>query len=545
MGTTLTGTTPATTYDSLIKVTDNGPISATLKTLSDGLGNDSALALSTKALQIKKTDTIQTSAGCISHFTNDYIYYFGGAAGIVISDFASTARLQIYNNSAVAFEAGSAERMRITSTGNVGIGTSAPSAPLSVAGGTHLAWTGPTSRLTIDRSGVVARLQNYDNGSVANLALQWDGGNVGIGTDAPSTKLHIYNGEATIGSGTDGVKLSYSGGNSSGIIDTAFSDNNLEFRTNGNTKMWIANGGNVGIGTSAPQDKLAINGNAQIVGQSTNTGYDRYFKLYGNTDPATNPNRWAGLAVYNNGGNNVNELAFFAGAGDSARTEKMRIDSSGNVGIGTSVPTNLLHLTGASATPSLRLGSVSAGFYWDIGRENATTGDFVFNNASGGASTERVRILSAGGITFNGDTAAANALDDYEEGTFTLTFEGNSVAGTYTPTAVNATYTKIGRVVTLQYKATFAGGASGGSGNMVIGGLPFNYPSDSGGMTSSIILSDASWSGSYLGILPTTSGSASTLIIVETAPSTALVNFVQAGDFNTSTDIRFTLTYQV
>jgi hypothetical protein len=49
MGTTLTGTTPATTYDSLIKVTDNGPLSGTAKDLTDGLGNDSALAVSTTA----------------------------------------------------------------------------------------------------------------------------------------------------------------------------------------------------------------------------------------------------------------------------------------------------------------------------------------------------------------------------------------------------------------------------------------------------------------------------------------------------------------
>jgi hypothetical protein len=47
MGTTLTGTTPQDTYDSLIKVTDNGPLSGTAKYLSDGLGNDSILALST------------------------------------------------------------------------------------------------------------------------------------------------------------------------------------------------------------------------------------------------------------------------------------------------------------------------------------------------------------------------------------------------------------------------------------------------------------------------------------------------------------------
>jgi hypothetical protein len=50
MGTTLTGTTPATTYDSLIKVGDNGPLDGTLQRLSDGLGNDLPLLVSTTAL---------------------------------------------------------------------------------------------------------------------------------------------------------------------------------------------------------------------------------------------------------------------------------------------------------------------------------------------------------------------------------------------------------------------------------------------------------------------------------------------------------------
>jgi hypothetical protein len=47
MGTTLTGTKPKDTYDSLIKVTDNGPISGTAKYLSDGLGNDLPISVST------------------------------------------------------------------------------------------------------------------------------------------------------------------------------------------------------------------------------------------------------------------------------------------------------------------------------------------------------------------------------------------------------------------------------------------------------------------------------------------------------------------
>ena len=84
-----------------------------------------------------------------------------------------------------------------------------------------------------------------DTDTITNSQVFDNGTNVGIGTSSPSTKFHVYNGEATIANSTDGIKLSYSAGNSSGIIDTAFSDNNLEFRTNGTAKMWIANAGNV------------------------------------------------------------------------------------------------------------------------------------------------------------------------------------------------------------------------------------------------------------------------------------------------------------
>jgi len=114
----------------------------------------------------------------------------------------------------------------------------------------------------------------------------------------------------------------------SGNVRYVFEQNN-----NGTTysNALVFNEGKIGIGTSSPADKLTVNGNIIIQGADTNTGYDRYLKLYGNSDPTTNPNRWAGLAVYNNGGNNVNELAFFTGSGDSARTEKIRITNSGDL----------------------------------------------------------------------------------------------------------------------------------------------------------------------------------------------------------------------
>ena len=58
MGTTLTGQTQSSTYDALLKITDNGPVGGTLKTVTDGLGNDTALQVSTAGIASTGTLTV-------------------------------------------------------------------------------------------------------------------------------------------------------------------------------------------------------------------------------------------------------------------------------------------------------------------------------------------------------------------------------------------------------------------------------------------------------------------------------------------------------
>jgi len=87
--------------------------------------------------------------------------------------------------------------------------------------------------------------------------------------------------------------------------------------------------------------------------------------------------------------------------------------------------------------------------------------------------TEVARITPSG-LTFNGDTAAANALDDYEEGTYTVTGYDASSGGNASSTTVTGTYTKIGRQVTVQFYAWNNISTSGmTSGNIFYFTLPF------------------------------------------------------------------------
>jgi len=179
--------------------------------------------------------------------------------------------------------------------------------------------------------------------------------------------------------------------------------------------------------------------------------------------------------------------------------------STSNVGVGTATPAAYSKLqVKVGSDYNLAIGqdsgAVGIGAYNDAVNANQnlniTASNIIFS--SGG---ERARI-TANGLTFNGDTAAANALDDYEEGTFTATLKGSTTDPT-TPVTTTGRYTKIGNVVS--YSVSFSNvNTTGASGIISVSGFPFtsnaNQVSQGGVVAHSLLnLNGASFSIGFLG----------------------------------------------
>ena len=107
--------------------------------------------------------------------------------------------------------------------------------------------------------------------------------------------------------------------------------------------------------------------------------------------------------------------------------------------------------------------------------EDNNVGGITYNHTSDDLrfrvnGTEKARIISSGGITFNGDTASANALDDYEEGAWTPAWNSGSNGRSI---ANSGSYTKIGNRVHVSGMFVINGDNNTGSGDVSFSGLPF------------------------------------------------------------------------
>jgi hypothetical protein len=312
------------------------------------------------------------------------------------------------------------ERMRIDSSGRVGIGTTSPAGPLEI------------------------KFAGNDNGLFITAE---DGTSWGYSPNI------YFRSELTIGAGpgiSGRISSIYESSNNFGMsFYTTTAGSNSE-------KARIDSSGKLLVGTSSARANF-YNSTATTYLQVEGTNYEE-----------------AGLAIICNNASagEVSTLNFAKSNGSSVGSNTL-VASGDNLGY--------MSFQGNDGSEFVEAANIKAQVDGTPGASDMP-GRLVFSTTADGASspTERMRITSdgyvrlasgTGGIQFNGDTAAANALDDYEEGTWTpIISDGTNDA---TAGATNqGRYTKIGNRV---YIDAFVETSSLGSvtGDIRITGFPF------------------------------------------------------------------------
>jgi hypothetical protein len=336
----------------------------------NGSGTAAYLGTSTSVAQISSNRNPTTGA----------IYDSGRAVSYINLEAASgNSNIQFYTTA--TNNVNPTERMRITSAGNVGIGTSSPTAitnfkSVSINGTSGSLYDSFVGGTLIGRIQAEASLYFISAHGVSNPLLLGtnntermridSSGNVGIGTTSPANKLAIAYTSAAPSATPTNAGINFVGSSS---VQTLFgSDPSSPFgawvqTTNGAGSVFPLNlnpqGGNVGIGTSSPTEKLDVNGSSvlrgplQAIASSangvgitvTNTSQsDQYLTLTMQGTSGSSVSGWDNSAVFEAVANSVGSgtrgmvLSAFNGPiifQTSGRTERMRIDTSGNLLVGT------------------------------------------------------------------------------------------------------------------------------------------------------------------------------------------------------------------
>jgi hypothetical protein len=206
----------------------------------------------------------------------------------------------------------------------------------------------------------------------------------------------------------------------------------------------------------------------------------------------------------------------------SSASNNIVLDSSGNIAV----------QAGTAGAPAIQAnGDSNTGIYFPAADNIGFT--------TGGTIRGR---WTTSGLCFNADTAAANALDDYEEGTWTPTFTGTGATFTYSSQQGN--YIKIGTLVYAVFYVQISA-ISGGSGTCGIGGLPFTTGnSASNPNPGGYIQLVGNWNTNHPDSLEASGASTTQLNLLYRSAANGTNNqSVPTSNFQANTFVRATIVY--
>jgi len=435
MGTSLSGLTPATTFDGLLKVGDNDPLTAELKAISTGDGTDTILQLSTTALQISGDTTIETTGTWVNGF-NSNLRLESDAPSMQFKDTGGTPGFMIgvSGGSTIFYQSSSADFSSTNAVGRIfsgrwsfGVGTDlGASVGIKGSGASAL-----TTSLLVQNSDGTELLNVQDDGIINSQYLRLNGA-------SPSPLISAEgNAGKAVRLGNEGYFSSFNYLELKTWDGTSYSP---VIRVTGNTTQ------NVGIGETTPTARLHVKGSGTTSATTSllvqNSAGTSAFEVKDNLDTHAYGGLYSSIIrvnyinTYNNGysvmrthlgDGNASFFQSVAVGQTTTPTARLQIKGSGTTSATTallvqdSAGTDLLKVqddkvvTFSGNTSALRLYS-SLGFFHSGNSNNRLSADsttgWVFATAN---ATGNIQVKNTN-VTASKETTAALQVDSTTQG---------------------------------------------------------------------------------------------------------------------------------